>query len=841
MNFDRPMLLLLVLLPIAWALLEWRSSGRRLALLLKAGAFAAIALALASPRLTVYESKVAVAVLADTSASISPQDLQTESSIADRIERARGRHWSRIMPFARGTRITAADERLKSQWQLRHTGGNAGHGTNIEAAIRDGAAALPSGLVPRLLLISDGNENLGSAARAIWQAQQLGVPVDTIPLPGRPKPGLVLESVSFPGQVFSGERFPIEITLTSPRAARAAVEMSAEGKSIGTNQIDLAAGANHFRLQASVNSVGAIALAGKVSAEGLGTARFEDAVTLRSPRVLLVSRDPAASEQHIIRALQANRFEVEQVSNGVPDKLDPYQLIVVNNWDMESIPQARKANLESFVKAGGGLVWIAGEHNIYVDKKGQEEDALERTLPAKMAPPRSPEGTCVVLIIDKSSSMEGRKMELARLAAIGVVENLRPIDSVGVLIFDNSFSWAVPIRKADDRAAIKRLISGITPDGGTQIAPALSEAYARIAPQQAIYKHIVLLTDGISEEGDSMALTREAVANKVTISTVGLGQDVNRAFLEKVAVSALGKAYFLNDPSGLEQILLRDVEEHTGNTAVEKTIQPRIMKHAEVLEGVGMETAPALRGYVRFLPHPTSDIILNADPVDPLFVRWQYGLGRSAVFTSDAKNRWAMNWVTWPGFDRFWANVFRDMLPHAADSETIADYDRASNELVVDYRLSKNVEEPSPTPDIFAFGPNGFQAPLKVAKVAAGHYRGRLPIGQNQGLFRIRPAADSRAFPEIGFYRQEDEMLEYGNNEALLRQIALSTGGRYNPSPSSIFDSGGKSIRTTMQLWPGLLALAILLNLAELILRKWKGVAEALHLRPQEPADAVAS
>ena len=81
---------------------------------------------------------------------------------------------------------------------------------------------------------------------------------------------------------------------------------------------------------------------------------------------------------------------------------------------------------------------------------------------------------------------------------------------MGVLIFDNSFQWAVPIRKADDRAAIKRLISGITPDGGTQIAPALTEAYQRILPQTAIYKHIVLLTDGISEEGDSMTLSAEA-------------------------------------------------------------------------------------------------------------------------------------------------------------------------------------------------------------------------------------------------------------------------------------------------------------------------------------------
>jgi hypothetical protein len=237
------------------------------------------------------------------------------------------------------------------------------------------------------------------------------------------------------------------------------------------------------------------------------------------------------------------------------------------------------------------------------------------------------------------------------------VENLRPIDSVGVLIFDNSFQWAVPIRKAEDRATIKKLISGITPDGGTQIAPALTEAYQRILPQTAMYKHVVLLTDGISEEGDSMTLTKEALANHVTISTVGLGQDVNRAFLEKVASNAEGKSYFLNDPSGLEQILLRDVEEHTGVTAVEKAIVPKVIKQAEILDGVGMESAPQLKGYVRFVSRPTSDTILMADREDPLLVRWQYGLGRTAVFTSDAKNRGRPT-AQWPGF-RFWANISR--------------------------------------------------------------------------------------------------------------------------------------------------------------------------------------
>ena len=331
---------------LVWAVWEWRTSSRRGALLLKAGALASVAAALAMPRLTVYETKMAVALLADTSASISPRDLAAESALADRMEGARGRHWMRVIPFARTTRNTAIDERLKGNWHLRHTAAPAGHGTDLEAAIRDGAASLPAGMVPRLVLASDGHENSGSVASAIWQAQQLGIPIDTVPLPGRPKPGLLLDSVSIPGQVFSGERFAVEVTVEAPRNVRADVELSAEGKSLGRNTAELSSGVNHLRLQASVNAVGAIDLAGKVSAEGLGETQFEDAVTLRSPRVLLVSNDPESSETHLLHTLQANQFETERNPNGIPEKLDPYQLVIINNWDMESIPAARKAALE---------------------------------------------------------------------------------------------------------------------------------------------------------------------------------------------------------------------------------------------------------------------------------------------------------------------------------------------------------------------------------------------------------------------------------------------------------------------------------------------------------------
>ena len=145
MTFLHPWLLLLALLPVAWAAWEWRAASRRGALLLKAGALAAIAAALAQPRLTVIESRVAVVMLADTSASVSDADLAAESALANQVERARGRHWTGVVPFARATRNPAPQERSKRGWQFGHTAGEAGRGTNLESALRDGTAIAARG------------------------------------------------------------------------------------------------------------------------------------------------------------------------------------------------------------------------------------------------------------------------------------------------------------------------------------------------------------------------------------------------------------------------------------------------------------------------------------------------------------------------------------------------------------------------------------------------------------------------------------------------------------------------------------------------------------------------
>lgn len=824
MSCAHPLFLVLAIVPLAWMIFAWRTTASRSGLVLKALSLAAIALAFAEPAIILPNQKTGLVVLVDTSQSVSGSDLDRASAIASQLERTRGANWMEVIPFAARVRALESNE-ISGGVHLVNTSGDAGSGTNLEAALADSLAAVPAGYIPRVLLISDGNENEGSAARAIAELQAVHVPVDTISLAGRSATGLRLESVSMPQQAYAGEEIPIDLTISSPSTLTAAVHLSAERKGLGSSSIRIEKGLTLVRIHARVNTSGATAISGKISAGSAGELQFEEAIELKRAKVLFLSQDPPGVDGNFLQALKHAGLEVTRDMKLLNKDLPGVQLVVLNNLDLKAFSRDRKQAIEQYVRNGGGLLLIGGEHQVY--KPDKQMDALDRALPAKLAPPETPQGTTVALIIDKSSSMEGRKIELARLSAIGVVNHLRPMDMIGVLIFDNSYEWAVPMRRAVDKGLIDRLISGITPDGGTQIAPALTEAYHKVLPSTATYKHIVLLTDGISEEGDSIELAREAANHDVTISTVGLGQDVNRSYLEKIASSSGGRSYFLNDPQGLEQILLRDVQDYSGSTAVEKPLTPLVMQQAEILDGTGMEAAPPLRGYARYTAKPGAETILGIDAArkDPLYVRWQYGLGRAAVFTSDAKSRWAAGWIGWPGFDKFWINVARDLLTRTPQTETSAQYDSANGNIDVTYRLTDALPGRAAAPRIFVIGPHGFEQPLRLQQASARVFRGLVHIGRASGFFRIRPLADSPSFPEIGFYRRLPEADDYGANEALLAQISRATGGRSNPPITSLFDAGGRFMYSSWRLWPMLLALAIALTLAELIARKWGGLA----------------
>ena len=812
MTFSSPWVLWFLIVPVLWAAWEWRRTYRAPGVLLKSLVFTLVIVALAEPRLTTFETKIAVAVLADSSPSIPAEQIEQMRETIQRIAEFRDGNQVRVFSFDGETRPGLPRAQRPPALAA---------GTNLEQTLRAGMAALPPERVPRLVLISDGLENQGSIERAVHQLQQRGIAVSTIPLQGRKRPELSLRALSFPSQAFSGERFTISLTLESPRATPAEVALMAEGKSIGRSNVTLAPGENTVRVKARLDAAGSALISGTVSAGELEEVHFEHTISLDRPRALLISSDPQERETHLLDVLSAAGFEVQRTTGSLHPKLAEFDLLIANNHHLEGWPERRKQRAAEFIQNGGGFLLIAGENSLYIEHEEDERDPLRDALPAELAPPRTPEGTAVVLILDKSSSMEGKKMELARQSAIGVVENLRPIDQVGVLVFDNSFLWTVPLRRNDDPETTKQLIASIIADGGTQIAPALNEGFRQIQPAKAAYRHMLLLTDGISEEGDSIALAREAAKADVTISTIGLGQDVNRAYLERVARTAEGEPHFLLDISALTQLVLRDVMEHTGSSVVERDIRPEVVKQVEILDEVPLEDAGPLLGWVKFVAKPEAETILRVEQEDPLLVRWQYGLGRAAVFTSDAKEVWAANWVEWAGFDTFWANVMRDLLPRSPKTEVATRFDSAEGEIVVEYRWQPDARSapPAPLPELYVLGPSEFQKVVTLEQQATASYQARIAAGDRYGLFRIRPSSALEHFPEVAYYRQNAELNEYGSNPGLLRKIAAWTGGQFNPQPRDIF-AGAEAIPGSMDLWPGLLALAVLFNLIELFARK---------------------
>ena len=229
---------------------------------------------------------------------------------------------------------------------LRHTEGEAGRGTNLETAAREGIAALPEGRVPRLVLVSDGNENLGgsrprrvagSAARRPHRHLRAGGPA---PARTTPRFGHVAR------RGLTGERFPIDVAVTAPRATTATVEITAEGKVLGTSPVALEQGPNQLRVHTSLSTEGAVDLSGTLGTPGLGSVR--SASGHASPALAYCSfrrtRRHRSAPAPGARSGAVRRYAGGHVPSG---NLTDFQLVVFNNWNLEALsaPESRDRSL----------------------------------------------------------------------------------------------------------------------------------------------------------------------------------------------------------------------------------------------------------------------------------------------------------------------------------------------------------------------------------------------------------------------------------------------------------------------------------------------------------------
>ena len=260
--------------------------------------------------------------------------------------------------------------------------------------------------------------------------------------------------------------------------------------------------------------------------------------------------------------------------------------------------------------AGGGLIFIAGDSNAKLAE--EPKTPFEKMLPVRAEPPPE-KPTAVVLVLDKSGSMSGPKIEMARDAARASIRTLRPIDMIGVISFDETFNWVIPLGPAGSLEDKSNLISQITANGGTKIYQAVESGFEAIVNEKATHKHIILLTDGVSTPGtqeDFPKLERDALAKHVTISTIGVGDYINRDLLDELARKTKGKSHFVDNPENDSTDHQRGSEIHrgSGHSGTARARRARapggIHRRHRFYEGATPARVRASRGQRRFGSDP---------------------------------------------------------------------------------------------------------------------------------------------------------------------------------------------------------------------------------------------
>lgn len=709
-------------------------------------------------------------------------------------------------------------------------------GTDIAAAIRTAVAAIPPSYVPGVVLLSDGNATVDDPVSA---AAACGVPIWSIPLPQRSEPEVQLAAINAPAQVRQGEPFYLEVVINSTAPASGYVDLYRGDIRIGEEtgeRMELKAGENRFRVRQSLTSQRQVTFAARLrgfdSADTLLDNNEALAIVAAAgrPRVLLI--DPDTNQTDSLRwALDEQKIDVDvRPVEGVPrdlTELQGYECLILSNVPATAMTMRQMELIRSYVQdLGGGLVMLGGDQSFGLG--GYYRTRLEEILPVRsnFEKEREKPSIAMVLVIDKSGSMGGQNIELAKDAAKAAVELLSPRDSIGVIAFDGSSYWVSELRTASDQAYIIDRISTIEASGGTNMYPPMEDAYRALLGATAKLKHCILLTDGASAPGDFEGLAAEMAASRITVSTVAMGQGASAELLEDIARIGGGRYYFCDDPQSVPQVFAKETVEASKSAINELPFLPQQVRATQVLEGIELDLAPLLLGYVVTRPKPTSEFILASENGDPLLVWWRYGLGMTVAFTSDAKARWAAEWLTWPDFGPFWAQIIRHAMRKNETRGIFVDVQRREGTTTV---LMDSVDDQGGFVDgqettLTLIDPRLKTVQVAMHQSAPGRYEAQLdtPLRGNYQLELAQDRAGGQPVRQshglvIGY---PDELRLQPTNESVLRQIAEVSGGRFVATPAELLQSNGATARRPLPLWPYLLMTALGLFLGDVALRR---------------------
>jgi Mg-chelatase subunit ChlD/CheY-like chemotaxis protein len=729
--------------------------------------------------------------------------------------------------------------------------------TDIQAALQAAVAQASEGRQSKILLISDGNENRGETARVIPLLRAQNAQVWTVPVSlsgGRNE--IYLSDLMMPQQVDSAEGFEITGVIESLREAPAQIKLLRDGVLQREQEARLKAGANQIGFRDSLKERGSHTYELLIESKEDTLAEnnmLQGVVEVKGPPKVLLLSAQKESQRFLSRALQVQGYSVVESSPEAQAltlaELSSFDLLILDNVAAFQLSHAKMETIEKYVRdLAGGLLVIGGSQSYGAG--GYYRTPFERILPVEMRPPARLDLPHVALlfVLDKSGSMgagpEGStKLDLAKAAAVAAADIMNPTDQVGILGFDAAWDWVLPFRPVGKGEWISDRLASLQSDGGTDLYKALVEAYRGIRAKEAAIKHVLVLSDGLTDKADFDGLVTKMARDGITVSTVSVGSDADIKLMAEIAKNGKGRGYVTIDPETIPQIFTAETLLIARDLLVEKPVTPKVIAPVGPLKGLAQSPLPSLRGYVLTYPKPRAELLMVADK-DPLLVSWRYGLGRVMAFTSDLSGRWGKDWVTWQGFPQWAGQLARDTMRRVLETRMrtefkpegdavnfVADFFSNEGKFLNHLKLRGNITAPNQTTQ---------EKPLQ--QMAPGRYKTQFSPSQ-RGIHLLTVYAEGESgeaplsvatVPYVAPYPKEYRELKA--NMSLLSRLAEETGGEmldpnkleegvkrlYTPTP-------GKARRAQETWWP-LAGAGLFLFLTDLAVRSWprRSAAEAL-------------
>lgn len=819
-RFNRPIALLLpavLALVLAWrfSLLPARMTKWRKGLVVFFSSLATVAaaLAVAEPELGSPLDRMTLLVMIDRSRSIdlvpgAETRMQAEQKLAEK-----GMHDDdRTGTIVFGAEAATEDPpRPKSDLPPPQRIEVGRDGTDIEAAIRRALAELPSDTAARLVLVSDGVQTRGDALSAAAASVAADVPIDVVPLDQKTFPDVRIVSVRAPSHADEGEPLDFRVVTSSTTPTEVEVRVKRDGELIHTAKVHVSAGEDVLRLREIANEPGLHRYDVEVTAmdpnadgspEDNAGSTF---VKVRGPSLALILEGDKGSGQPLAKALEASGFKtVERSTSGVPDDiggLAGFDLVVLSDVRASDLTTTQIDAMASYTRdLGGGLLLMGGDRSM--GPGGYARTPIEDVSPVNfdLKEEKRRASLAEVIAIDYSGSMGmmvggQTKLALANEAAARSATLLGPGDRLGVEHVDTIAAWTIPLGPVNDAAAISAKIRAVAVGGGgiyTDLA--LREAYAALEKETVNLKHVLLFADGADAEqiAGCRVLVTNAAAKGITTSVISLGRGSDSPELEVLSKLGGGRFYLIEDATKLPSVFSQETILASKSSIKEQDFKISLGDPSAATRGIDFSAAPVLHGYVVTQPKPRAQVALGGPDNDPILTTWAVGIGRSAAFTSDFKDRWGLAWLKWPGGVKMMGQVGRDTARKSDDPRVRLESDASGGELHVraDVVGDDGRAQTFRRLTVHVAGPDGFGRDVQLEAVGAGRYAANVPLSR-PGTY-VATAKDEMSGEAVGttgsVLSAGEELRPTGTDRVLLSRIASMTGGKVRDTLAGIYD-----------------------------------------------------